>query len=318
MRFLSNKELENYSVSERKEYFQHLRDYCLSIKDYQLQVGQELIHKVYPMFRNYKLGIEGDENIPKDSNCLFVVNHSNSHDIFTAYEVLSELGRTGSVMVATDCLNPITTSIFNISNATLLDRRIQSDRNDSVFKLSRKILDGNDGVIFGESTWNLHPVLPMHNIKQGVSKISAITQVPIIPTIFEYLETDDFVDKESNLIEKCVIRFGKPVMINYEDGFISQTNGIKQRMIEIRKGLWSDYNIDRNMISDVDPDLYVNHTYSKKFNAFGFTYDSRKEQEYLLFLDGEPNENEYHINSNGEFVPGITEKRKELRRNFKR
>lgn len=318
MIFLSNKELEKLSPSKRKEYYEKLREYSLLMKDNQLHIGQELIHKFYPLLRNYKLEIEGIENIPNDSNALFVVNHSNSHDIFTAYEVLSILQRKGTVMVATDCLNPVTTAIFNISNATLLDRRKTEDKNNSVFRLSRKILEGNDGVIFGESTWNLHPVLPMHNIKQGASKISAITQVPIVPTIFEYIEENDFVDKEKDLIKKCIIRFGKPIVINYNEDLILQTNTIKQSMVDIRTRIWSDYNINRNLISDIDPELYVNHTYSKKFNAFGFTYDSRKEQEYLLFLDNEPKENEYFINSEGEFVPGITEKNTKLRKVLKR
>lgn len=318
MKLLSNKELENLSISDRKYYFEKLREDCLLMKDNQLHVGQELIYKLYPLLRNYKLEIEGVENIPNDSNVIFVVNHSNSHDIFTAYEVLSALKRKGSVMVATDCLNPVTTGIFNISNATLLDRRKKEDRNNSIFSISKKILDGYDGVIFGESTWNLHPVLPMHNIKQGSSKVAAITQAPIIPTIFEYIEIDDLVDKEKELIKKCIIRFGKPIVINCNDDFIKQTTSVKQEMVKTRKGIWSDYNINKNIISEINPDLYVNHTYSKKFNAFGFMYDSKKEQEYLLFLDGDPVENEYFINPEGEFVPGITERKTKLRKVLKK
>ena len=52
---------------------------------------------------------------------------NTSHDIVTTYEVLSMLDRRSGVMVATDCLNSITTGIFAISNATLLDRRYRSN-----------------------------------------------------------------------------------------------------------------------------------------------------------------------------------------------
>lgn len=308
MRLLSNREIEEMSISKQKEYYEQLRRECLSLKDNQLQVGQELIHQIYPFLRSYQLEIEGEENIPKDSNAIFVVNHSNSHDIFTAYEVLSALNRKGSVMVATDCLTPITTEIFRISNATLLDRRKKEDREQSVLKLSKKILEGSDGVIFGESTWNLHPTLPMHNIKLGPSKISAITEVPIIPTIFEYIEVPDMLDKESKLYHKCIIRFGKPISIDLSDNLISQTNDVRNRMINMRENIWRDNGIVRSSISNIDPELYINHTYIKKFKAFGFTYDSKKEQEYLLFLDKEAKENEYHIDQEGRFVPGITEK----------
>lgn len=305
---------ESLSSSQRREYYEKMRNQCLLMKDNQLQIGQNIIKHVYPLLRKYKLELQGLENIPRDSNVLFLVNHSNSHDIFTAYEVLSHLQRRGSVMVATDCLSPLTTEIFYISNATLLDRRKVEDRKNSILKLSKKILDGNDGVIFGESTWNLHPTLPMHNIKQGISKISAITQVPIIPTIFEYIEEDGIIKEENQLYKKCIIRFGTPIMINYTDNLINQTNYLKNEMIKIRNGIWNDYKANKGNISNIDPVTYVNHTYLKKFKAFGFTYDSKKEQEFLLFLNNEPRENEYSITSEGSFCPGITEKNFELRK----
>lgn len=314
MRLLSNSELESLSLSNRKKYYEDLRKYCLSIKNRQIQGGQDIIEKVYPFLRKYKIEIQGEENIPKDSNAIFLVNHSNAHDIFTAYEMLSKLDRYGSVMVATDCLTPITTGIFNISNATLLDRNKKEDRTNSVLEMSKKILNGKDGVIFGESTWNLHPINPMHNLRQGASSISAITQVPIIPTIFEYVENDGFLKSESQLIKKCIIRFASPILIDYNGNLIDQTNEIKQEMDVFRKRIWCDYGIARDKITDIDPLIYVNHTYLKKFKAFGFTYDSKKEQEFLLFLNGEPVENEYTINDSGEFCPGITEKNSELRK----
>ena len=297
---------------EKKEYYKKLREDALKLKNHQLKVGQNIIKTIYPKFRKYKLEIEGEENIPKDSNVIFVANHSNSHDIFTAYEVFSLLERRGSVMVATDCLNPVTTGVFNISNATLLDRRKKEKKQKSILTMSNKILNGNDGLIFGESTWNLHPVLPMHNIKKGASKISAITQVPIIPTIIEYIESDSIVDTEEELYKKCLVRFGKPIMINCDEDLISQTNKIRQEMIRIRKEIWKDYYIIRDRVSEIDPVKYLNNTYIKKFKAFGFTYDSKKEQEFLLFLENERKENEYTLNRFGELSPGITEKESEL------
>ena len=158
MEILGSVSVDSLSISQQKEYYENLRKQCIFMRDNQLKVGQNVIKYVYPFLRRYKLELQGEENIPKDSNVLFLVNHSNSHDIFTAYEVLSSLRRKGSVMVATDCLNLITTEIFNISDATLLDRRKKEDRQNSVLTLSKKILSGKDGVIFGESTWNLHPI----------------------------------------------------------------------------------------------------------------------------------------------------------------
>lgn len=314
MELLSNKDFELLSTDEKKLYYEEIKNYCLGIKNAQLTIGQSLIKNIYPLLRNYNLEFQGEENIPSDTNVLFLVNHSNSHDIFTGYEMFSYLGRQGSVMVATDCLNPVTTEIFNISNATLLDRRKELDRKSAVFDLASKILQGKNGLIFGESTWNIHPILPMHNIRLGISQVAAITGVPIIPTIFEYIEKEELVERESQLFKKCVIRFGKPVVINFNDTLVTQTNLLKNSMSEIRKQVWKDYSIEKESIEEIDPLVYLNHTYAKKFKALGFNYDSKKEQEFLLFLNGEPRENEYYISESGEFVPGITEKGRELKR----
>ena len=316
MELLSNIELEKLSPIERKAYYMKLREKCLDLSNHQLKFGQDIIKKVYPLVRKYEYEFEGTKNIPNDSNALFLVNHSNSHDIFTAYEVLSAFQRQGSVMVATDCLNPLTTEIFNISNATLLDRRKKEDRKNAILMLSSKILSGKDGVIFGESTWNLHPILPMHNIRTGISIISAITQTPIIPTIFEYVEEDGIINSEAKLYKKCIIRFGKATMIDYDKDLISQTNNIRNNMSDIRTQIWKDNNIQRSSLSDIDPLIYLNHTYLKKFKALGFTYDSQAEQEFLLFLNGEIKENEYTIDDNGNFVSGITHKNFQLKKLF--
>lgn len=314
MEMLENNMHAISSASEQKEYYKMLRNICMQIKNNQLDIGQNIIKRVYPFLRKYKLEIHGEENIPKDSNVIFLCNHSNSHDVFTAYEVLSALKRRGSVMVATDCLNPITTKIFDVSYATLLDRNIAESRENSVYNLSSKILNGYDGWIFGESTWNLHPTLPMHNIRKGASTISAITQAPIIPTIIEYIEEEGIVSKESELYKKCIIRFGKPIMINPYFALTWQTNNAKEEMVRLRKEVWEYYGIHRDSLSEIDLMIYLNHTYLKKFGVFGFTYNSEKEQEFLLFLNGEPRENEYTINENGEFVPGITPKNEKIRK----
>ena len=304
---MKNINLEQFS--SEKEYYEYLKNVCLNIKmNNQLSIGQDAIKMFYPLFRNYKIELEGVENIPTDTNVLFVLNHSTSHDIFTAYEFLSMLNRRGSVMVATDCLNPVTTEIFNISNATLLDRRNKEERRNSVLELSQKIINGNDGVIFGEGSWNLHPTLPMHVIQNGASKISLITKVPIIPTIVEYVEVDDLVKTDAELYKKCVIRFGKPINQNYNNSLIENSSNVRDVMTNMRKSVWADYGINRSSIECVDPIMYVNHTYAKKFKAIGFTFNSEMEEKYLLF-DTDLKENEYTIDENGEFKPGITKKK---------
>lgn len=306
------------SITERKEYYEQLRKQCLELKNKQPSFGQDLIKHLYPIVRNYFIEIQGEENIPKSTNVLFVANHSNSHDIFTAYEFLSLLKRNGSVLVATDCLNLLTTQIFSFSDATLFDRKLKNERRETVLNLSSKIIQGKDGLIFGEGTWNIHPTLLMHNIHNGAAKISLISQVPIVPVIFEYLEVDGIITDERKLYKKCIIRFGKPIYTNYSEDLCIQSDKIKHQMIELRNSIRRDYQITKNTISEIDPNIYVNHTFIKKFQALGFNYNSELEKNYLLFLGNEPHDNEYTINEAGILVPGVTEKNNGFKKSLKK
>ena len=51
MKVLSEKEISNLSLSERKKYYQDLKDYCLSFKaNPNISIGQKLISKISPIF----------------------------------------------------------------------------------------------------------------------------------------------------------------------------------------------------------------------------------------------------------------------------
>lgn len=148
----------------------------------------------------------------------------------------------------------------------------------------------------------------MHIIQNGAAKISLISQVPVIPAIMEYIEVNDLVESDAQLFKKCIIRFGKPIYLSYNNDLIGESRSIRNAMSNIRKDIWTDFKINRDSIEDIDPIMYVNHTYAKKFKALGFTFDSETEQKYLLF-DSESKESEYRIDENGEFKPGIITKR---------
>ena len=78
----------------------------------------------------------------------------------------------------------------------------------------------------------------------------------------------------------------------------------------MRIELWEKLNIKRRSLDDINKDVYLNHTYLKKFEALGFEFDSEHEFKYLLKDKNGEYENEYHLDENGNFVPGITHKRK--------
>lgn len=70
----------------------------------------------------------------------------------------------------------------------------------------------------------------------------------------------------------------------------------------MRRNVWKEFGIQKEQLSDIDKEVYLNHLYLKKYKALGFRYDSEMESRFLL-----NHENEYCVNQDGEFVPGIVE-----------
>lgn len=309
--FLSNKEVEKLTTKEKINYYSKLKKYCIIKEKHNIKskIGHEIITQIYPFLRNYDYDIIGIENIPDNGKALFLCNHSNSHDFFTAHEVFKKIGSSVSVLCASDDLNIATEFLFKSCNAVLIDRRNKSSIEKGICSFSTNLIEGMPGVIFGEGTWNLHPYKPMQQIKIGASNIAAISEVPIIPTIFEYIEVPQICSKESQLYSKCIVSFGHPIFISREENLIYQTKMLQITMEEKRLDLWKKIGIMRSTINDINQDIYLNHTYLKKFDALGFTYDSESESRFLFSKDNKPVENEFHIDESGNFVPGVTYKK---------
>ena len=303
---LSNREFEKLTTEQKIQYFSKLKDLYIqktSSKKTKFNIGHELIVQLYPILRNYEYEIIGMEHIPDNGNALFMCNHSNSHDFFTIHEIFEKIGINVSVLAASDDLNIFTKLLFQISDATLFDRSVKSSVEKAMGTYCAKLLEGSAGALFGEATWNLHPYRPMQPLKIGGAKIGAITEKLIVPTIFEYVEIPKMCLKESDLYSKCVVRFERPIRIQRQESLVFQTNMIQTIMEKSRLGLWKQLGIERTM-DDIDYNLYLNHTYLKKYGAFGYTYHSEEESRFLR-----SEENEFCLDEFGRFVPGVTSKK---------
>lgn len=228
---------------------------------------------------------------------------SNSHDVFIIKEVFRKLKRNISPLVAYDGLNTLSRTFFFMSDGTFIDRADKMSIEKGLIDFCSKILKGNDGFMFGESTWNLHPLLPMQKLKAGITLVSLITGKPIIPVIFEYVESAQICKKESSLYDKCIVQFGTPYYATTDKNIFEQTYNLQIIMENMRKKLWDELGIHKDSFENINKELYLNHLYLKKFKATGFKYNSELETQFLL-----NKENEYVINQNGEFVPGILQR----------
>ena len=302
---LPSTKIDAMTSTDRKMYYEQIKNYCENLKKVRANQSNRIersIKKIYPFLRNYDYDIRGKENIPKNGKCLLVCNHSNSHDYFTVQELFKEIGSDVSVYAASDDLNFLSTFIFSKTKAILADRNSKKSLENSIIDFSNNLMEGIPGAIFGEATWNIHPFKFMHNIKLGAAHLGAITKIPILPTIFEYVETKELCRKEKDLYQKCIINIGKPILIDRSKSLINQTLEIQNTLEKNRLDIWNETN------RTFEKDLYLNHTYLKKFGALGFVYDSESEAKYLHFRNGQAVENEYHLDEFMDFVPGITNK----------
>lgn len=307
VKLLNAKQIELLSLSDRIKYFRELKSICSAydIKNKHI-LKSLLVNKIFPLLRNFNYIEMGMENIP-DKNAIYLCNHSNSHDFFTSQEVLSKYNEI-KVFAASDDLSHISKIVFDIGGSVLIDRNDQTDIDRGSKEFASNLLNNRSGVIFGESTWNLHPVKEMQKVKYGAARFAALTGTPIIPTIYEYVEVPYVVDKESKLYTKCVVCYGKPIYINNTDSLIDKTNEIQKTMETMRRNLWNMLDINKTTINNVNKEVYINHTYLKKYGAAFYEYDSEYERKYLY--PHHEAENEFTLDENGILVPGVIKKLK--------
>lgn len=293
------KEIERMSQKRKKEYYMALRDECKKFRSNKFACSK-LISLFSPLLCGFPIEIRGRENLPLDDNVLVAANHSNSHDVFVAKEAFARNKRKLIPFVAWDGLNIMSRFAFYLCDATFVKRNDKNSTEKGLHHFCGKILNGKDGIIWGESTWNLHPVKPMQKIKVGVVQIALITGKPIVPIIFEYVEVPRICKKEKELYQKCVVQIGKPIYITAEKSIFEQTDYVMKTLVSMRESLWKELGIYRQDISEINQDIYLNHLYVKKFKAFGFQYNSELETQFLI-----DKENEFHLDEQGCFKPGI-------------
>ena len=83
--FVPFKEVETWSLTAKKDYYENLRNICIKRKKHSTG-SSKFVAFIAPLFRNFPIEIRGVENLI-DANVLFSCNHSNSHDVFIIKEV---------------------------------------------------------------------------------------------------------------------------------------------------------------------------------------------------------------------------------------
>ncbi len=312
MRLLSVQEENNLSIKDKINYYNNLRKHCEKYNDKRVSMSltQRMLSKYYRNeFYNNNFIIEGEGNIPLEP-AIYMLNHSNGEDCFAMDKGFTKLGVAISPVSGADSLTIPAKIMIGFNDSIFIDRNDKVSSVEGMFKSAGKILGGKNVVFYGEAAWNLHPIKPMLELKRGAEMVSLITGAPIVPVNMEYIESTNIEKKELDMYKKIIFRVGKAIEPSYSNLVGDQTSLIKNIMEKTREKIWNEENILKNKISDIDPMVYINHTWLKKFGRLGFTYNSEYE---ALFLRGSQ-ENEYTLNENGILVPGITLKKSKNKR----
>lgn len=262
---------------------------------------QYVYSQIAKKLNKFNIEFLGLENIP-NSPCIFICNHSNSHDFYTIQELFEMLNRSVNVLVGSDCLNFPSRLLFELGSSIMVDRTSLQERHDCKKIMFDKLNDLNDVFVFGEGTWNLHPYKLMQPISKGAIEVGCSADVYIVPLVFEYIEVNSFITSDEGLFKKCIVRFGKPIKVKYNSEVLNVTSQIEKQLTDMRACLKQENNCLYKSLNDVDADLYLNHTYYKK-NTLLFKFDSDYEAQFIRKINGIEQDNEYVRDENGLFVP---------------
>lgn len=185
-----------------------------------------------------------------------------------------------------------------MGNCVFVNRADKADRAIGFQKFCGRINAGEDGLVFPESTWNLHPTLPMQKLNAGFLRMSLATNRPIVPVIFEYEEVPTKCKKESELYSRCIVTFGNPIFPTSECNLFAQAEKVRDIMAQMRIALWKELGIERDSLDRINTELYLNHIDMRKNCAFGFCYGSEYESHFLL-----EKENEFFLDPERIFAP---------------
>lgn len=309
-KILNTREVQLLSLGEKLRYFAELKEQCrnMSIKPKTIGFMRRAFVNSLDKTRRYFYDVQGVENIPKDKKVLFVSNHVSPRDFLAIMKAFDEMNLSVSILTYKDGLSSTANRIMKACGVSLYDRTDEESVKQSMMEFTAGMLSGNNGLVIGETTMNIHPyalTMPFNNL---AAYVAAIADVQIVPVVLEYIETDELEERECDIYRKCVVSFGLPINITTTVNLRTQTGNLEKVISLGRRRILEMHGIKREGLSDVDVKVYLNHTYLKKYGFMGFTYNSAYEKRRLYDETGVIVENEFKEARQGELIPGITSK----------
>ena len=125
----------------------------------QIKYNNKLLKMIHPMLLKImvstlksELNIVSDNQIQFDYPVIYAVNHTNSHDVPAASEVIKN---HSYVLAGSENLRLIEKILFKLNGVIFVDRSNNSSRGNSKEEAIKSLLMGNNLLIFPEGTWNV-------------------------------------------------------------------------------------------------------------------------------------------------------------------
>ena len=200
--------------------------------------------------RNFDLKIIDECNLPKSEPVIYVFNHTNSHDIPTASEIIQ---KHHFVLLGKQPLKLIDRIAFCLNGVIWVDRKDKCSKQNAKDKIIKCLNKGINILIFPEGTWNRSPNKIMLPLYWGVIDIARICNIPICPIILDYADN------------VCYAKIGKTITISKDADKGTAINYLRDTMATIRYELWEMQPIlHRKSISTA----YYNNKLKKEVNEY--------------------------------------------------
>lgn len=160
------------------------------------------------------------------SNAIFAVNHSCKYDIPYACEAI---GKHCFVLVGKQPLNFIDRLVFMINGVIWVDRKNKENRHNSIDSMVNILNKNGNILLFPEGTRNLSPSKPMLPLYWGVIDVARYAQVPIVPVVLEFSNSE------------CYVSFGECIFVEEKDDKSAKINELNDAFATLKWKLWEKF-----------------------------------------------------------------------------
>lgn len=263
--FLSTKDEENLSRSDKQKYIEKLQKYCIERIPVNTTMGAMVIGPKLKNFTNYiarklcniweggkvKFVTDGVENIPQES----VIFASSHQGVLDGFVWITDCPKHALIVHGAETRKALLLAQLN-TGLILVTKKKENRRSriNSKLDMMTVLLKGYSIIIFPETTWNLSPNLLHLPFNYGFLDVAQKTGKPVVPMVIEYTYN---TSKPIERITNVHIRYGKPIVVGENDNILDKLEEYKERISTMRWNLIEEKGIfKRDSISNVD---YINY-----------------------------------------------------------